>query len=105
MPRRLISIMIVCTGTEGEKFGAESIQGRPLQSLDGNARRALKHEDTKRSSAASMCSSARMQKRGNQPVMERVARPRGARGMDFGVQVYAKAPPALQEYSQVCYVQ
>ncbi len=46
-----------------------------------------------------------MQKSGNQPVMKRVARPRGAGGMDFGVQVYAKAPPAPQECGQVCYAQ
>lgn len=43
-----------------------------------------------------------MQGKANQPAMKRVARPRGANRMDFGVQVYAKPPPPLlQACSQV----
>ena len=103
MPRGLTSIAVVCTGTHKEDAGAKGTRGGPLQSLDGNARQAAKHEDTKRSLAARTGSSARMQKNANQPIMKRVARPRGAGGMDFGVQVYAKAPPVLQESSQVCF--
>ena len=45
-----------------------------------------------------------MQGKADQPAMKRMTRPRQSSRMDFGVQVYAKPPPLIQDCSQVCFL-
>ena len=73
-----------------------------MRSIDGNACQASEGEANNCSPAAKTTSSASMQGKAHQPASKRIARPRGAGHMDFGVQVYAKPPPPARERTQVC---
>lgn len=85
----------------GEGLTRRSARG-PLECLSGNARQAAEYKGTKQGSAGNTCSQPRMQRKAHAPAVKRIARPRGAGHVDFGVQIFAKPPPPLQDSCQVC---
>lgn len=74
-----------------------AVKGRgPLLCLDEFSSKPLKQR-----AADSMGDHSRVQRQCNMPAAKRIARPRAAGQVDFGVQIYAKPPPARPKASQV----
>ena len=92
-----------CAGMSGEGLRHRSARG-PLECLNGNAHQAAEHEGTKQGSTGNTGSKPRKQGKAHAPAVKRIARPRGAGHVDFGVQIFAKPPPPLQDSCQVCLI-